>query len=199
VANEQDLTVELPGGGVLTLETAQEVELWNTSAARYLEDYAITKQNDKTLLGSVLIQQLIMYRAQIAIAKPGAKKGNFQKQVTDASTEIRDIEKALGIDKKAREAGGQHTIASYLTILKRAAHAKGIKISERVKAYEEFAMEMRWRIRLLRNGDSEDRQYHPDTISEKTLVAWAEKELAALEAKDKAWARDKGAVFVGQI
>jgi hypothetical protein len=48
------------------------------------------------------------------------------------------IEKVLGIDKVGRESGSAHTLANYLKTLKDAAHARGIHISKRVIAYEEF-------------------------------------------------------------
>lgn len=193
-----DFTVELPAGGTLTLDDAEEVDLWNTATERYLEDYAINKQGDKLLLGAVLSQQLAMFRAQRQMQDPKLRK-EARKTITEAAAEVRELEKALGIDKKTREAGGQHTVASYVTNLKRAAHEKGIHISARVKAYEKFAMELRQIIRLLRNGDAEDRQYHRDSTSEKTVVEWAEKRLAELEELDKQWARDKGAIALARI
>lgn len=198
MADEVDYTVELPGGSTLKLDTADEVELWNTATERYLDDYAINKQNDKVLLGAVLAQQLIMFRAQRRLTDPSDKvRATAGSSIAKASDQIRELEKALGIDKATREKGGQHTIASYVTLLKRAAHEKGIHIAERVKAYEKFNMELRWRVRLLRNGDAEDRQYHD--ISEKSIVAFCERNLAELEEADKKWAREHGAIVLGRI
>jgi hypothetical protein len=195
-----EFTVELPGGGTLKLDDAEEVDLWNTATERYLDDYSISKQNDRVLLGAVLSQQLAMFRAQRRLTEPDKKlRATARKDIAEAAAEIRDLEKSLGIDKKTREAGGQHTVVQYFTDLKKAAHAKGIHVSERVRAYEAFAMEMRWMIRLLRNGDAEDRQHHPETVTEKSIVAYAERVLAELEEKDKQWARDKGAIVLGRI
>jgi hypothetical protein len=188
--------VELPGGGSLELKDADEVNLWNTTGDRYVRDYAITKQNDLVLLGAILSQNLAMYRAQRDLIDP-KKAGPAQGIIIKAATEIRELEKALGIDKKTREQGGQHTVANYLTLLKKAAHEKGVHIAERVEAYEDFAMELRWRIRLLRNGDEEDRRYHG--VSEREICEWAEQKLGELEEVDKRWAHQKGRVFVGRI
>ena len=189
-------SVELPGGGSLELKDGDEVDLWNTSAERYIQDYALVKQNDLVLLGAILAQNLAMYRAQRDLIDPKLA-GAAQQMITKASTEIRELEKALGIDKKTREAGGQHTVGNYIATLKKAAHAKGVHITERVKAYEAFAMELRWRLRVLRNGDDEDRKYHD--ISPEAICAWAEKQLADLEEGDKKWAREKGRLFVGRV
>lgn len=188
--------VDLPAGGSLELNSADEVTLWNTSALRFIEDYGISKANDLVLLGAVLTQQVHMFRAQRDMNDP-KKASSAQNQIIKAATEIRDLEKALGIDKKTREAGGQHTVGDYIKTAKAAAHERGIHISKRTKAYEAFAMDLRWRVRLLDNGDSEDRQYHG--ISESAIIDFVRAELAKLEDVDKQFAREKGKVFVGRL
>lgn len=191
-----NLEVDLPAGGRLGLKTADEVQLWQESARKYIADYGISKTNDLVLLGAILSQNIAMYRAQLDLGDP--KKANAAVTLIGRTSEqIRELEKALGIDKKTREAGGQHTVADYVTRLKRAAHAKGVRIAERVKAYEAFNMELRWKLRLLRNGDDEDRAYH--NLSPESICKWAENELAKLEAADKKWANEKGKVFVGRL
>lgn len=188
--------VDLPAGGQLTLNDSDEVAMWNTAAERYIEDYGLTKANDLTLLGAVLSCGIEMFRAQRDLSD--AKKATSAAgRITKMVDTIREIEKQLGIDKKTREAGGKHTVEDYLTRLKHAANMKGVQIAERVKAYEQVMMEARWKIRLLRNGDAEDRQYHG--ISEKAIVDWLEGELGRIEDADKDWAKTKGRVFVGKL
>lgn len=191
------LEVKLPGGGMLSLLNPGEVTMWNETRDRYIRDYGLAKQNDLILLGSLLAQVLMLYRAQRELADP-EKAPVAQSMIGKCAEEIRKAEKALGIDKATREKGGQHNVADYLTRLKRAAHAKGVHISNRVKAYEDVCMGARWRIRLYRNGDIEDKTYHGVETPEK-IVAWIEAELAKLEDADKEWAREKAAVFVGQL
>lgn len=191
-----EYTVDLPAGGQLDLESAEEVSLWNEHATRYIDDFGLIKQNDLMLLGAILTHALTMFRAQQMLSDP-KKMAEAQNRIIKASEQIRELEKALGIDKKTREAGGQHTVGSYVGTLKRAAHAHGIRISKRTKAYEGFVMELRWRVRLLRNGDEEDRRHHG--VSEKEIINWVETKLAELEEADKTWAQEQGAVFVGRL
>jgi hypothetical protein len=212
-----DFQVDLPAGGKLLLHSLEEVDLWEESAKRYMQDYQLTQQNDLLLLGSVLSQQLAMFRAQQRMngMKPklderGVPTGQYvrselkvndmgaaQSTIIKASTEIRELEKALGIDKKTREAGGAHTVQNYVTTLKSAARQYGIHLSKRMKAYEQLAMDARWRLRLMRNGDAEDRAYHK--LTPQTVCDWLEDELTKLEAIDKEYAREKHAVFVGRF
>jgi hypothetical protein len=46
------------------LHSIDEVDLWEESAQRYVNDYQLTQQNDLLLLGAILSQQLAMFRAQ---------------------------------------------------------------------------------------------------------------------------------------
>jgi hypothetical protein len=210
-------TVDLPAGGKLQLHSVDEVELWEQSAARYVKDYALRQQNDLLSLGAILSQVLAQFRAQqrmngMTIERDGngSPTGRYlqkepsiqemsaaQSTITKAQEEIREIEKSLGIDKKTREAGGQHTVANYVMTVKEAAREYGIHLSRRLLAYEKFTMELRWKLRVLRQADAEDRNYH--NLTDATLISWAEDELARLEEVDKKYAREKGRIFVGRL
>jgi hypothetical protein len=199
------------------LHSLEEVDLWEESAKRYMQDYQLTQQNDLLLLGAVLSQQLAMFRAQQRMNGMAPKlddkgmptgqyvrkelkvndMGAAQSTIIKASTEIRELEKALGIDKKTREAGGAHTVQNYVGTLKAAARQYGIHLSKRMREYERVMMDARWRLRLMRNGDAEDRAYHK--LTPQTVCDWLEGELAKLEELDKQYAREKHAVFVGRF
>ena len=209
---------ELPGGlGKLQLQTQDEVDMWESTRDAYIKDYRLVKTNDLVLLGAILSQNLALFRAQqrmngmvpeldqaqvptgrykkvdVSAKDLSASQGTIKK----ASEEIRELEKALGIDKKTREAGGAFNIADYIANLKKAAHMMGVHITKRTKAYEEFNMALRMKIRVLRNGDPEDRQY--ESISPEKIIDWAEDELAKLEQVDIDFAREKGKTVVGTL
>lgn len=194
--NRSSLEVQLPAGGRLSLSSKDEVIMWDETSKRYIADYGLKKANDLLQLGGILSQALMMYRAQKDLADP-ERAMVAQATIKLASDEIRKAEKALGVDKATREKGGQHTVADYVKQLKRAAHSKGVRISERVLVYEKVMMEAKWRIRVLRNGDVEDRGYHRVTAD--SIIDWFEQELAAIEDQDKKWAKEHGAVFVGKL
>jgi hypothetical protein len=213
-----DFAVELPAGGQLHLQSAQEVELWDTSLKRYREEYpTLVKMNDLQALGQLLLQQVIIYRCQVSIngmvpeldaqnvptgryqrqQMSGADLNGFQKALTEAGNEMRKLEKSLGIDKATRESGGAHTVDSYITELKRAAHARGIHITKRTLAFEAFVNELRWRVRMLYHSDAEDRAYHH--ITPRSVLDFVADELVKLEEIDKKHAREVGKLFVGRL
>lgn len=210
--------VELPAGGKMWLDSDEEVELWEHSAKRYIEDYHLAKTNDLVLLGAILQQQIETFRAQrllnglqpevdangtptgryVRVELDADERDKALRRLNTATSEIRGIEKALGIDKVSREAGGTVSIENYLRTLKAAAHERGIHIAERTLAYEKFANDLRWRVRVLKNTDAEDRAYHGLETPEK-LIDWAEDELKGLEQVDKDFATQKGKLFIGKL
>jgi hypothetical protein len=209
--------VDQPSGGKLTLHSAEEVQLWNKARQQYMDDYMLTKVNDKVLLGVLLQQQINIFRAQqringmtIQLDQNGYPTGNYEyklpdmedmskavKLLTMATDQLRSAEKQLGIDKASRESGGHYNLAEYLTKLKRAAHMRGIHISKRVLAMEAFFNELSVKLRLLYNVDAEDRAYHQ--ITPENICKWANEEVGKIHDMDKQFAQEKGKVFVGQL
>lgn len=214
---QQLLEVELPAGGRLHMQTAEEVELWEISSERFKDDYALEKTNDLVLVGALLSQQVTLYRAQQRLSgmepefdASGVATGRYVKSklkpadeaaaqatITKASAEIRELEKSLGIDKKTREAGGTQSVGNYIQTLKLKAHAMGVHIANRLKEYERVMMEARWKLRLLENGDPEDRAYH--NLTEESFLKWLREEIDGLEQTDRQFAHEKGKVFIGKI
>jgi hypothetical protein len=213
-----EFMVELPGGGTIHLQSEDEVDRWNTLSAAYSRDYKLTKINDLTQLGSLLQQHIVMYRAQVGLSgmrpefddeglptgqwvkdeerKPADDKRD-QEAMNNASKEIREIEKAMGIDAKSRSQTGDETIRDYVTRLKEAGYNYGIHISERVLAFENFVMELRWRLRLEQNGDAEDKAYEDCTPD--GILKWAREHLEELEQVDKQFANEKGKLVLGRL
>ena len=211
------LMVDLPAGGQIPLKTQEEVDLWNESMQKYIDDYQLVQQNDLNLLGAVLIQQVILFRSQLTLSgmeyevdASGQLTGRLipaqlkaqqissaQSTLIKCSDEIQKIEKSLGIDKKTREAGGQHTVQNYVLTLKGIAREYGIHLSQRVIEYERVIMDARQRLRILENADDEDRAYHH--ITPESICDWLRDECAKLEVIDKEFAKTKHALFLGKV
>lgn len=204
--------VDLPSGGRIELRSADEQELWNESAERYQEEYVLNKHNDLILLGAILQQQVLMFRAQRALnavhvtdmdmdaeerEEAEARTVALTKAMNQAANEITRLERALGIDKATRESGGSHTVEDRIRTLKRAAHERGIHIVQRTLEFERFVNDLSWRVRMLNNADAEDQAYHD--LSPEKLVAWLTPELERLAQIDKDFARDKGKLYAGKL
>lgn len=217
VSGVEIFEVEAPAGGKMLLRSAEEVELYQEMAKSYQRDYRLVRQSELVLLGSILSQALTLFRAQQDMSgvverkdaagvplgeyehkelKP-ADRAALQKIIEGATKEIREIEKALGIDKKSRDAGNQESVANYIATVKKAGHRMGVHIHKRVMMYEAFAKEMSWKLRVLKNADAEDKKYHD--ISPEKICAWADKELAEIAEFDKAFAKSQAKLFAGKL
>lgn len=215
--DDDSYRVDLPGGGGgITLQTTEEVDRWLVLEAAYRDQYDLRKINDLTNLGTLLVQHVNLYRAQQALTGrvpeideddlptgryvsrvlKAVEVRAFQDQINTASKEIREIEKTMGIDKKSREAAGDESLKSWLTMMKARAHRYGLHVSRRVTAYEEFCMELRWRLRLNEVGDAEDRHY--EDCDADGILKWARAQLGALEEKDREFAQEEGALVLGR-
>jgi hypothetical protein len=209
--------VEMPAGGKMYLQSDEEVELWDKTMERYMDDYHLTNINDLHLLGAILQQQVLLFRSQrmlngmeAELDNAGVPTGRYiqhkldaeqtvaaQKLMNTATTQITSLERTLGLTKEQREAGGQVSVPNYIRTLKRAAHARGIHISKRVIAYEKFVQDFSWRLRVLQNADAEDRAYHD--LSPEKLCDWARDQIAELAEVDRKFAREIGALYVGKL
>jgi hypothetical protein len=212
-----DYSVELPAGGTMHLQSPDEVALWEGALERYRDDYTFSKMNDLFTLGSLLQQQIILFRCQTQIngmepetGPNGVPTGNYkvveldaglldkyQKQMNAASKEMRELERQLGIDKATRESGGAHTVDSYLKEVKRAAYQRAIHITQRTLEYERVINDLRVRLRILMNGDAEDRAYH--NITPKSIILWLKEECDTLAEVDKKFNKEKGKLFIGKL
>ena len=210
--------VELPGGGGrIPLQSRDEYDQWVRLEAAYREEYQFTKINDLTALSTLLVQHINLFRAQLglsgrvpAVDEDGLPTGgyeqrplksseirSFQEQITQASKEIREIEKAIGVDKKSRESAGEENNRQWLIRMKARAHRYGLHVSRRVTAYEAFVMELRWRIRLNEIGDAEDKHY--ESCDDAGIIFWIRQQLKELEEADRKFAADEGALVVGRL
>lgn len=197
---------ELPNGANLELQSVEEVELLTTSLDMLTADYTFDKFNDRVLLGGLLTQHLLVYRAQLTLTRPiGQQQGHVgvkehtaaNSQLLKSLEEIRKLEEALGINKKTRESTGNFSVQEYLTKLKRAANEYGIHVTERTLAYEAFVNALRVKVRILDNADAEDRAH--ENISEKSVLEYVRRELDNLEQVDKDYATQKQTLWKGSL
>lgn len=210
--------LDLPAGGTLYLRSEKELDYAVTIRDRYVADYNLTKTNDLALVGALISNQLELYRAQqemngmepkvdaggvptgeyrLVEMKP-AEKSSAQGRLIKATQEVRTIEQTLGIDKKTRESGGAYTLEEFVGTLKKASREYALHISRRFKMHEAFVNGLRWRLRLVREGDHEDRQYHGVETIEK-VIEWAETEMEKIEDADKRFAHEKGRLVIGKL
>jgi len=205
---------DLPGGGQIALTSPGEIDFFNKMKDRYIDAYAFTQPNDLTRLAQLLVCELEANRMMQRLSGhiptfddngdliglrtvSEEERSTILDQLPKLQVEIRKIESALKLDKKTREGDGGGDIRAYMESLKKAAIQHGVHLSERYVAYDNFVNEVRWRMRVLRDADKEDRKYH-DVENPDALVKWMEAELEKLEEVDKEFANNKQSLWVAK-
>jgi len=209
-------TVDQPDGGQVHLQTPSEVSYYEKLRDQYQGEYEVEAPNDLARLSQLLTLELTIYRKQQRML--GAvvyydDQGNMagweevssaeQAQIADSlpklQAEVRNLEKALKLDRSTREGTGEGEIRRYMETLKGAANDYKIHLSERYTKFDEFVSELRWRLRVLRLPEEmeDDKKYH--NISQETVIEFCEQQLRELEELDKEFAKNKQSLWVGQI
>lgn len=206
---------DLPGGGTILLLSPQEVKFYEEIKRSLTNDFKFESVNDQLILGQLLTFHVQAHREQQRmmgqlpsydsqgqvegfVSVPDAERDMAAERLPKIQKEIRELEKALKIDKTSREGDGTYDIAAYFERLKGAALEYGVHISERYTMLDNFMGELQWRLRVYNNADLEDKRYHGIDTAEK-LLKWAEDEANKFVEFDKTFARDKQAVWVGDL
>ncbi len=212
-------TIELPGGGTFPALSQDEVDLAAHVEKSYVDEFNISKSADLGHIAAIIVQRILIHRAHLelsgfepvldALGKPtgelkrSEKKrsakdlSDLQKTVNEAQKEIRSIEKSLGVDKATREKGGADTVADYIRNVKAAARAKGIRLNERLVAYDDLFNQIDVKTRLLENADDEDLRL--EDLSPEKFIRWLRSEVVQIQKAEQDWCKDKFAVYVGKM
>lgn len=216
-AAPMNFEVDLPAGGKLPLQTIEEVDVYEEARDSYLRDFRIQHHSDKLAVGSLLMMHLEVFRNQqrlngmeAELDANGVPTGRYVKAqmkqqdktaalsvLLKVQEEIRSAEKALGVDKKTRDAGGQYDTKAYVDAMKDAANQYGVHLSRRYQAYDAFVRALRVKIKMLDTLDAEDLQH--ENISVDTIQSFIRASLDRLEEADKKFAHEKGRLIVGTI
>jgi hypothetical protein len=195
-----DLRVTTPDGQTITLMHVDEVRYYEQLLRKYTEDYNFTNIADLTTLSSILYYETLMFRYQkwglsgkMYDGKPANPKGVGDDSKT-ASTELRQLRKALGIDRVTREAGQGETIAEYIHNL--GIRAKRFGVMRNKQAEKAITL---WRALMAETGchlrsDEEERvefKRHAEDV-----VQWIVDHMDEFNEIDEAFRRDDQCMWV---
>jgi hypothetical protein len=140
-----NIKVEGPSGAIYEVIHPLEKDYWNTTVKKYLSDYRFTNISDLQDLDRVVVQELMSYRYNqwVALEKDYWDEAidvkEINRQIVEISKELRQLKKALGIDKVSREKDQGDSVAAYIESLRRRAHEFGVMRNEQsVKAITLF-------------------------------------------------------------
>lgn len=129
---EAQIPVVAPSGATYYVLAEEERAYYEDVAARYMSDNQFVNISDVQDLDRVLMMELMVYRWSSWLSREEDYDGvavdpeALNRAVKDYSTEIRQLKKALGIDKAQREKDKGESVADYIENLKVRAKKFGV-------------------------------------------------------------------------
>ena len=190
-----------PSGFKVPLMTQTEVDFYNAIAQRYQEDNKFANISDLLELDRLLRLEISCFRWDHWNLTGTDYKGqpamsNLQKNIQDASKEIREIKGGLGIDKKTRDKEKGDTIAAFFDNLRLRAKEFGIHRDEQNARSITILKELQAKITLYKNSTNTERtefNCHLDDIiqwCEEMFVEFDEIDRHYRENNQKYWIRE---------
>lgn len=126
-------TVPLPSGQTFEVMTLSEADRLEELMKAYMDSFEFENPSDLEDLSKIVCNELMIHRWSVWLSSgkdyDGRKADNrdLTKWRNEASTETRQLKKALGIDKATRDkAHGENSVSQYLTNLRDRANQMGV-------------------------------------------------------------------------
>lgn len=181
---EQLVPVKLPSGGVFWVY-GREVKYWNDRVQRYMQDNHFTNIADLQVLDRIIMLELFAWRWGIWVSQqhdywhePIDEK-EVQRQIKDASAELRALTSALGIDKVTRDkVRGEDSTAKFIENLKIRAREFGVMRENQLAKAIELFQELKAKVTLL-DGTTDDERLELNRempASPEEILRWVREE-----------------------
>lgn len=123
-------------GGDIELLHRQEAEFFNEAKKKYTAEYEFTAANDMRMVDRLLLLEVQMFRAQWMLAAgmdydsvdlDMKEETELRRTVKEASTQIGEIQRDLGLTKAQRDKATHDSVGAYIIELKQRAKLHGVK------------------------------------------------------------------------
>lgn len=196
--------VTLPSGALFSVHDS-EFQYFKQRATKYMTDNDFTNVADYQDLDRLLILELQIYRAGLAISNQRDYWGEpvdenaMKKSLVADSAESRQLKKQLGLDRETREKSrGEDSPENYLHMLRqRAKHFKHkLRYPQSAKAIEHY-QELRGIVTLHLNCDERERIELGVTAEQ--VIKWMEEKLFPEFQKIDDKFREEQATWINQM
>lgn len=177
-SDEHGFVVTLPSGAPFRGGLSEdEAKYLDDRAKRYVDDNHFVNVSDLQDVDKLVIYELLIMRWSQQIATGFNSDGTviddeeLRKSMKDLSGELRQLKKALGVDKQTRDKErGEDSVAAYIANLRRRAREFGIKRDEECDKALELFNQLKALVALHDNADEiEARELKATT---KDVIDW---------------------------
>lgn len=183
------IEVQAPSGHIHRVLNALEADYYNITAAKYLQDYKFQNASDLQELDKILAGETLINRWTTWQSTESDYDGNridlteIRKAVNEQQKEVRDIKKALGMDKITRDKDKGQQTATYLEDLRHRAKEFGVMRNKQAVAAITMWQELTSIIQFYNNlTDDERKEEH---VTEREIINWIESKIPEFEEIDR--------------
>lgn len=179
----QMFPVTTPSGGTINLMTQEEADWYDQRRDLYVTQNKFTNQSDLSDLDRILLMEAMIERWGVWITQgfdyfhTRIDEKQTQQNISEYSKELRQVKKALGIDKVTRDKDKAESVGDYITKLLQRAKEFGY---HRNQQYEK-AVTLIYQLKTLVNTyDRSDEQEREDLgLSPESIMEWIRENLIA--------------------
>lgn len=191
LAHDDELVpVDLPSGGTHWVYR-REVLYFADLVKRYLADNACTNISDLQDIDRIVVMETLCWRWGNWLSQRAdywwdpIDEGDLSKQLKDTSAELRNLKKALGIDKVTRDKErGEHSVSEYLANLRVRAREFGLMREEQLDKALELFNELASKVTLCENTTPDEQRELQCSVQD--LYEWIRDDaIPAYEAIDE--------------
>lgn len=174
--DEGTVEVEAPSGASFYVLTNEEKEYFEDKAARYIDDNRFVNMSDLQDLDRILMMETMVQRWGRWLSLESDYWSNdvdpekLNKAIKEFSMEIRQLKKAIGIDRVSRDKDKGESVAAYLENLRQRGKEFGIMRNESAVRAITLFHDMAALITFSDNCTPEERK--ENHVEEKDIVQW---------------------------
>lgn len=168
--------VPLPSGSAFKVHNS-ELGYFMDRCDRYQKDNHFSNISDIQDIDRLIITELLVWRWEIWVSQNHDYWGDeidevaYARQIKDHSAEIRQLKKALGLDKETRDKQrGEDSVDAYINALRQRAKEFGVMRDEQSAKSIELFQQVSALITLYHNCDDGER--HEQKCTEKDIIKW---------------------------
>ncbi len=173
---EASYEVIAPSGVSFVVITVSEEEQFNNMVRRYTSDNHFNNVSDLQDLDRIIFLELLCYRYSLWVSvghdyfNEPISEPDLNKQIKDMSTEVRQLKKALSLDKESRDKDKGQDVASYIHNLGIRAREFGVARNEQAVSAVTLMHELKSLVEFHENCTEEERR--ENGIKMEDLYEW---------------------------
>lgn len=172
----QMFPVDTPSGGTINLMTQEESDWYEQRRDLYVSQNKFTNQSDLSDLDRILLMEAMIERWGVWITQgfdyfmTRIDEKQIQQNIAEYSKELRQVKKALGIDKVTRDKDKAESVGDYIATLLQRAKEFGYHRNEQYEKAVTLIYQLKTLVGTFDRSDDQERE--DLGLSHESILEW---------------------------